>query len=130
MTPTPTPTPKSWSSEDISDLFELDEQHERDGMETVLAYVAELAGRGVSVAGVEREIDAESGLMIAAELDVSGDRVVRAHFPAVPLAWLRDRAGFTDQWREWCRYEIGEMFVQGEGYLDWAEAVDAGVRAV
>ncbi|KOV60596.1 hypothetical protein [Streptomyces sp. MMG1121] len=124
------PTPGTWSPEDIRDLFELDEQHERDGMETVVAYLGELADRGVTVEVVERETDAESGLMIAAELHLTGDRVVRAHFPAVPLGWLRERADFAEQWRDWCRYEIGEMFVQGEGYVDWTEAVEAGARAL
>lgn len=122
-------TPRNWSTEDISDLFELDEEHERDGMQTVIAYLGELADRGVSVASVEREIDAESGLMIATALRLGDDRVLRAHFPAVPQAWLRGRADFAEEWRVWCRDETGEMFVQGEGYLDWTQAVEAGAGA-
>ncbi len=120
---------RTWSAEDISDLFELDEEHERDGMETVVAYLGELADRGVSVESVDREIDAESGLMIATALTLGGNRVLRVHFPAVPQAWLRGRSDFAEEWRVWCQDEIGEMFVQGEGHLDWAQAVEAGAGA-
>ncbi|MEV6671382.1 hypothetical protein [Streptomyces sp. NPDC051162] len=123
-------TPDKWSQEDISDLFELDEEHERDGLETVIAYIGELTDRGVTVESVEREIDAESGLMIATELRSDGDRVLRAHFPAVPLPWLRRRTDFAEEWDVWGQNEICETFVEGEGYLDWTQAVEAGVRAV
>ncbi|MER6566136.1 hypothetical protein ABT288_08065 [Streptomyces sp. NPDC001093] len=125
MSPTPS---RSWSQEDISDLFELDEEHERHAMETVVACIGELADRGVDVEDVERDIDAESGRMVAAGLRVEGTRELRAHFPSVPLPWLRSRADFAEERRVWAEEEIIEMFVQGEGYVDWAEAVEAGVR--
>ncbi|WP_369394218.1 hypothetical protein AB5J72_46710 [Streptomyces sp. CG1] len=125
MPPTP---PRKWGPEDVSDLFELDEEHERHALQTVVAYLGELADRGVHVADVERETDAESGLMVAAELRVDGDREIRAHFPSVRLPWLRSRADFAEERHVWSEEETIEMFVHGVGYLDWTDAVEAGVR--
>ena len=121
---------KTWTLEDIEELLDVDYDVDRNGGAALLAYLAGLAERGVSVAKVEREIDAEGCGMVAFVLLLPTGERLYAHFPGVPMEWQRRPGDFRAEWRAWDREEgnISEIFIQHEGYLDWNKAVEAGVR--
>ncbi|MFC4561134.1 hypothetical protein ACFO4E_04605 [Nocardiopsis mangrovi] len=119
-----------WRVPDVIGSLDINEDVDVNGGETLIAYMAELAERGVLAHDVEREIDAEGAGMLAFLLDLDGGGELYVHVPGVPPAWLRDPSAFHDEWAAWDdEGYICEIFIQHEGYLTWEDAVEAGVAA-
>lgn len=95
-----------------------------------MAYLAELAERGVTVTSAEREPDAENGADIALGLGLPTGEKMHVNFPEVPVEWLQHPDDFRDEWAEW-EEAVGEgpeIFVLHHGDCTWGEAVEAAVR--
>ncbi|MGY0059646.1 hypothetical protein ACWY4P_24345 [Streptomyces sp. LZ34] len=129
-----------WQVKDLIDMTLVDEDDEDDedaedyawevrGATAAVAFIEGLAERGVVVEDVVREVDAEGCGMVAFKLELAEGGPLYAHFPGIPLAWIQRPQDFREERRAWDdEGNIVEMFIQHEGYLDWGEALDAGVR--
>ncbi|MEU9793777.1 hypothetical protein AB0E27_24645 [Streptomyces sparsogenes] len=107
-----------------------DSAWEVHGATAAVAFLEGLAERGVVVEKVVREFDAEGCGMVAFKFALAHGGPLYAHFPGVPLAWLRRPQEFREERAAWDdEGNIVEMYIQHHGYVDWEKALDAGVRA-